>query len=344
MIYREMPATWDPMFRPHFYARWGRESAVISASSRMAEYDDYKQLLSIKAASGGEEEYFLDGQRLAVDDNTFLILNTDRVYSSRIRALRPVRSFSIFFSRGMLDSVLRCLKWSTASLLEDLMDGSGEAIEFGEYLRPHNHSITPVLRHIYQAIECGLADEIWMEEQLHFLLERRVKLHCRELAKEATISSVRRTTRKELHRRLGLAVTFMHSNYAGSLNLDSIAAASRLSRFHFLRTFKEVHGVTPAVYLNRLRTGIAMHLLATTPLTHSAVAHRVGFGGRTTLFRHVRTYGDAIRARQRPTLNRVVIESGASLRTSAATRSSLDPETLCGADQLRNGVIVFDDR
>ena len=50
MIYREMPAVWEPSFRPRFYATWGRESAVIYARARRAEYQEYEQLLSIKAA------------------------------------------------------------------------------------------------------------------------------------------------------------------------------------------------------------------------------------------------------------------------------------------------------
>ena len=76
MIYRSMPAVWEPKFRSTFYERWGRESAVISARARRAEYPEFRQLLSIKAAIGGREDYFIDGRQISVDDDTFATLRT----------------------------------------------------------------------------------------------------------------------------------------------------------------------------------------------------------------------------------------------------------------------------
>jgi AraC-like DNA-binding protein len=85
-----MPAVWDPQFSVKFYARWGRESAVISARTSRIEYREYRQVLSIKAAFGGSETYYIDGRRKVVDDDTFLILNADRCYASAIASIRPV--------------------------------------------------------------------------------------------------------------------------------------------------------------------------------------------------------------------------------------------------------------
>jgi hypothetical protein len=81
-----------------------------------AEYADFEQLLSIKAVSGGVEEYFVDGCRIAVDDDTYLILNAGRRYGSRIHALRPVHSFSIFFRPGLAEQVFSDLRQSTETL------------------------------------------------------------------------------------------------------------------------------------------------------------------------------------------------------------------------------------
>ena len=90
----------------------------------------------------------------------------------------------------------------------------------------------------------------------------------------------------------------MHSNYREPIDLDAIASASFLSRFHFLRTFKEVYRVTPSVYLNRYRTRVAARLLATTSLSHTAIGHSVGFGSRTTLYRHLRVAKGNVNSRQ----------------------------------------------
>lgn len=302
MIYRQMPAIWDPHFRARFYTSWGRESAIIAAATRSVEYPDYRQLLSIKAAVGGDEEYFIDGRRVAVSDDTFLILNANRTYSSRVQALNPIQSFSIFFRPGLLDDVLRAVTDSTASQLESHAEKRTAGIEFAEHIHSHDRVVSPVLRHIYTNVTRngtdGVPDDLWFEEQLHFLLQRMLKLHYRERVRESELSAARPATRKEIYRRLGLGVTFMHSNYREPIDLDAIASAAFLSRFHFLRAFKEVHGVTPSVYLNRHRTRVAARLLATTSLTHTAIAHSVGFGSRTTLYRQLRAANGVARSRQ----------------------------------------------
>jgi len=302
MIYRQMPATWDPQFRARFYTTWGRESAIIAATTRSVEYPNYRQLLSIKAAAGGDEEYFVDGRRIAVGDDTFLILNANRMYSSRVQALNPMLSFSIFFRPGLLDDVLRGVREPTEAQLEGHSECRAAGFEFAERLHAHDRAISPVLRHIYSSVASGVTNELWYEEQLHFLLQRMLRLHSRDRVRESEMSATRPATRKEIFRRLGLGVTFMHSNYREPIDLDSIASASFMSRFHFLRTFKEVYRVTPSQYLNRYRIRAAARLLATTALSHTAIAHSVGFGSRTTLYRHLRIANgrapsaDAIRA------------------------------------------------
>ena len=127
-----MPAVWDTGFREQFYARWGHESAVISARARRVEYPEFRQLLSIKAAFGGVEDYFLDGHRVSVDDDTFAIINAGRSYGSRIESLCPVHSFSVFFETRLVEQVWRTLAASTAGLLDDPLGPPCGSIEFAD--------------------------------------------------------------------------------------------------------------------------------------------------------------------------------------------------------------------
>ena len=107
MILQEMPAIWDKKFAPHFYAHWGKENCVIGARTRNAAYIPFEQRLSIKAAWGGRESYYVDNRCVSVDDDTFLILNDSRTYSSSIRATAPVTSLGIFFRPGMSAEVAK---------------------------------------------------------------------------------------------------------------------------------------------------------------------------------------------------------------------------------------------
>lgn len=194
---------WDPAFRTRFYARWGRENAVISATARRAEYADFEQLLSIKAVFGGVEEYFIDGCRVAVDEDTFLILNAGRRYGSRIHALRPVHSFSIFFRSGFAEEVLSVMRESTDTLLDSPPNGSTLKTEFDERLREHDGSITPALAVIKRSLECDGPDELRLDEQLHMLLARMLQAEHQLRKRSDVLLSAKPATRRELHRRLG---------------------------------------------------------------------------------------------------------------------------------------------
>jgi AraC family transcriptional regulator len=287
VIYREMPPIRDRDFAARFYARWGKESAVISARTRYAEYPPYTQLLSIKMLTGGREEYFLDGRTVCVDDDTFLILNSGRRYGSCIDTLRPSRSFSVFFRPGLAQEVHTSLTRSSESLVDAPCETEGGEVEFDEHLRERDATVYPVLRYLQSVVDSGHDDELWLEEQLGFLLAQMLRLERRRRKTHELIPTSRPATRRELIRRLGLAVNFIHAHYQEPIELRNIARAAHLSPFHFLRIFKSLYGTTPSAYLRQKRVNAALRLLRDSSRSVADIAEQVGFGCRATLLRHL---------------------------------------------------------
>ncbi|MGK8520731.1 helix-turn-helix domain-containing protein [Nocardia asteroides] len=66
-------------------------------------------------------------------------------------------------------------------------------------------------------------------------------------------------------------------HYADPLNLDELAAAAGVSKYHFLRAFAAVYGRTPAAYLAERRIERAQDLLRATNLTVTEVCMLVGY-------------------------------------------------------------------
>src|SRR5256714_910253 len=106
--------------------------------------------------------------------------------------------------------------------------------------------------------------------------------------------AVKTTTGSEVHERLWRARAFIHERYQEPINLDEISRQACLSRYHFLRLFREEFATTPHQCLIDRRIEKAKELLRHRRLTVTDVCFEVGFqslGSFITLFRQ--RVGDA---------------------------------------------------
>ena len=299
---RPLPA--NEAYRRAFYGRFLRESCIVFAKCRRVDMPPFTQRLSIKAARGGREMYFIDHRSVAVDDDNFLILNDGRTYGSAVESRRDIESYSIFFRKGLAEEVLGALVTPADRILDRSDWRASQPVEFVESLQSHDRLVTPVLGFIRRHLESGLEEEGWYDEQLHFLLERMLMHHRHVIGRVRSAAALKSTTRAEIYRRICLATDYIHTHYDEQLDLDVLANAACLSKFHFLRLFTDIHGITPHAYLQRKRAMAAARLLATTRMSAEEVAADVGYSARSSLFRQLRRWHGvsprALRARRGP--------------------------------------------
>ena len=92
----------------------------------------------------------------------------------------------------------------------------------------------------------------------------------------------------EVHERLCRARSFIDECYDLPLNLNEISRQACLSRYHFLRLFREAFATTPHQYLIKRRIEKAKELLRTRRLSVTDICFEVGFqslGSFSSLFR-----------------------------------------------------------
>jgi len=72
-------------------------------------------------------------------------------------------------------------------------------------------------------------------------------------------------------------LTYLDDYYSEKVTLESLAKQAKLSKYHFIRSFKAYTGVTPIKYLNQIRITKAIEILKSgnTDMTHTAM--QVGF-------------------------------------------------------------------
>lgn len=106
------------------------------------------------------------------------------------------------------------------------------------------------------------------------------------------LNSAKRTTKLELYKRLCIARNYIHDHLSHNLDLDTLAQVACLSKYHFIRLFKEAFGETPRQYLIGKRLERARNLLLHTHLTFHEICHEVGLKDSSSFGRlFKRTFG-----------------------------------------------------
>ncbi|MDX6577501.1 MAG: hypothetical protein QOE96_3454 [Blastocatellia bacterium] len=138
----------------------------------------------------------------------------------------------------------------------------------------------------------------------------RISLKTRPMKTVASQSCTgTRLNDSDLHERLCRARRFIDECYDLPLDLSEISKQACLSRYHFLRLFRDTFATTPHQYLIQRRIEKAKELLSSGKLSVTDVCFEVGFeslGSFSALFR--RCVGDApnhYRERQRNSLRKV---------------------------------------
>ena len=72
-------------------------------------------------------------------------------------------------------------------------------------------------------------------------------------------------------------VRYVTENFDKGMTLDDVASGTGLSKFHFLRRFRDEAGMTPGLFLQRYRIAAAMEQLAATERPVREIAKEVGY-------------------------------------------------------------------
>ena len=79
------------------------------------------------------------------------------------------------------------------------------------------------------------------------------------------------------------AIQYLEDNFNKPFNLEELAAASELSKYHLERVFKRATGLTPCTYALMLRIERAKQLLTSTQMPIASIASELGFSHQSHL-------------------------------------------------------------
>jgi AraC-like DNA-binding protein len=250
---------------------------------------------SIHAAWNGSYLLSVDNHSpLKLEDEVFVALNAGHVLSTRGRPDPGACLLSVYFAPELLAEALEALAPVDRELL--LAYSQDKAFRLFEHVRDSDRSLASVMRYIAHHVSAGIDDPQWHEEQVSFLL-RRLLAHEVSLARSVDgMTHMKSWKRRETFVRLSRVTDLIHSGYERPLTIEELAEAAHWSRFHMMREFKAVHGISPYEHLQRRRTQSAARLLCSTDLAVAEIAERTGFHVRTLVRRLRRSRGLGARA------------------------------------------------
>ncbi|SDN90613.1 AraC family transcriptional regulator [Alkalicoccus daliensis] len=73
------------------------------------------------------------------------------------------------------------------------------------------------------------------------------------------------------------AISFMNKNYALPISMEEVAEAAGMSKYYFIKRFKEATDMTPGYYIRKKRIEKSLELLVRTELTMKDIAESVGY-------------------------------------------------------------------
>src|SRR5262249_36071352 len=240
---------------------------------------------------GGEALYDVGRGRYRVGTDSYLILNQSQPYDINVDSEKSFESFCVFFEDGFAEEVQYSLTTPATGLLDNphpIQSALTAPVCFFEKTYPHDDVLSPSLFRFKAGLQDRKDDEVWINQQLHEILQRLLRVHRGVYREVESLPAMRASTREELYRRLHRGEEFIAASFDQPITIDEMARVACLSTNHFLRTFQQAFRQTPHQFLTTQRLERAKKMLLHTDLPVTDICLSVGFeslGSFSSLFR-----------------------------------------------------------
>ena len=245
---------------------WSVRDVICTAGPRDRPFEERHDAVSIAAVTAGTFQYRTASGRAVLAPGGLLLGNPDAC-------------FECGHEHGTGD---RCLAFAfTPALLETVLSGVPGARRL-MFAVPHLPPLPPLMPLLATADAARDAEDAAALEELALRLAGAVAALLADTARPAPSPSRRD------ERRISDALRRIEAQAHEPLALTVLARESGMSLYHFLRTFRQVVGVTPHQFVLRTRLHRVAVRLRTTDDPVTAIAFDAGFGDLSTFNRRFR--------------------------------------------------------
>jgi AraC-like DNA-binding protein len=254
------------------------DDVIIHSRLRDFEKSVSDSGLSIKLGHIGTERYFFKNQQVSLQRGEYLLVNRHQSFDCFLRSATPVEGFCFYLSPRLIQEAASGLSRSTEDLLDHPVPKTNQAPRFLEKIyRTDENELGNYLEQLRPALAAH--QQLDFNQVFFDVTTALLRTHWHTEQEMQGINCTRRSTREELYRRLCAARQYIFDNYCNDLQLEELAKAALLSKFHLLRTYKQAFGITPYQQVLELRLHKATRLVQEGD-NLSSVARELGFSDR----------------------------------------------------------------
>lgn len=233
---------------------------------------------SIKIVTHGTEHYKVNNQRFKIKSDSYLIVNQGDELEVNVQTANITQGICIYPPQQIIQEVYN-YRIQTEEQLLDSNTNASNSIHFTQKNNGITNTVTgafikDTLPYILQknaqnssvdfhTIYTQLAEHL-VQDQL--VINKQLR----------NLKSSKKHTQEELYRRLSAAREYIHYHYDQKMNVDQLAAVACLSKYHFLRSFRDLYQCTPYQYALHLKLEAAQKLLSK-GYSYSETSIKVGF-------------------------------------------------------------------
>lgn len=216
----------------------------------------------------------VSGQQYRLETDQFLLTRPGEIYDLIVDNTAQTEICNIHINRDFFNSLAHTLTAGS----EQLLDQPRDRYHADTRLQTQLYGIDSVLEHLTDklttiATNDSTAFELLLGDVVTHLLYADEQVQ-RTISK---LPFVKIAVKTEIYQRLAVAKYYIYSHYTGEPDLDTLCKEIGMSKFHFLRMFRQCYGITPHQYLTNIRMQKAAQLLIKTKEPVAGIAYELGY-------------------------------------------------------------------
>lgn len=235
-----------------------QQNAIRYSNFNKLETDCPFSGFGVKYVVSGEEIYYANNKRYIIKEGEYIIGNEFTKSTVKINQKDQVQGLCIDISSQIISEVALYYDLNGSDLKEFLLSDQF----FVNRYNIKNTSLGYTLNEINKKIKQGNLMNDLQEKELFYSLAESVITDQRFVFNHLGKMDFRKSiTNEEVFRALLDAKEFIDEHYIEDLSLDQICQQAAMSKYHFIRLFKNSFGQSPYQYLKRIRLEAAKSAL-----------------------------------------------------------------------------------